>query len=39
VQTGASPFSFNGLGQPSQGVVLNIAGNLVTVNAETGYVH
>lgn len=38
LQTGTSPFSFNGLGQPSQGVVLQIAGGTITVNAETGYV-
>ena len=38
LQTGASPFSFNGLGQPSQNMVLNIAGRTITVITETGYV-
>ena len=31
-------FSFNGLGQPSAGVSLIVAGRPVTVTAETGYV-
>ena len=33
-----SPFTFNGLGQPSAAVTLSINGSLVTVSAETGYV-
>jgi len=33
-----SPFSFNGLGQPSAAVTLNVSGLTVTVTAETGYV-
>ena len=33
-----SPFSFNGLGQPSAAVTLAINGRPVTVSAETGYV-
>lgn len=33
-----SPFSFNGLGQPSAAVTLSVNGLPVTVNAETGYV-
>ena len=32
------PFSFNGLGQPSAGVALTVAGKTVTVTAESGYV-
>ena len=31
-------FFFNGLGQPSGLVSLNVAGQTITVNAETGYV-
>lgn len=39
VVAGAVPFSFNGLGQPSGGAVqLKVAGTVITVNAETGYV-
>jgi len=38
LQSGASPFSFDGLGRPSGGVVLDIAGRIIIVNAETGYV-
>jgi MSHA pilin protein MshC len=38
LQTGTSPFSFNGLGQPSGSVVLNVGGRAITVNIETGYV-
>jgi MSHA pilin protein MshC len=34
----ASPFSFNGLGQPSAAVTLAVDGGPVTVTAETGYV-
>ena len=34
----ASPFSFDGLGQPSSGVSLSVNGSAVTVAAETGYV-
>ena len=33
-----SPFSFNGLGQPSAAVTLSVNGRPVTVSAETGYV-
>ena len=32
-------FSFNGLGQPSAGVSLSVAGKSITVAAETGYVY
>lgn len=32
-------FSFNGLGQPSAGVSLSVAGRSITVAAETGYVY
>lgn len=32
-------FSFNGLGQPSAGVSLSVAGMSITVAAETGYVY
>ncbi len=34
----SSPFSFNGLGQPSAAVTLAVNGRPVTVSAETGYV-
>lgn len=34
----ASPFSFDGLGQPSSAVALSVNGSAVTVAAETGYV-
>jgi MSHA pilin protein MshC len=34
----ASPFTFNGLGEPSAAVTLAVNGNPVTVTAETGYV-
>jgi MSHA pilin protein MshC len=34
----ASPFSFDGLGQPSAAVTLAVNGNPVAVSAETGYV-
>ncbi|MGH8737001.1 MAG: pilus assembly FimT family protein [Burkholderiales bacterium] len=34
----SSPFTFNGLGQPSSGVTLAVNGRPVTVSAETGYV-
>lgn len=34
----ATTFSFNGLGQPSAGVSLNVGGRPITVAAETGYV-
>jgi MSHA pilin protein MshC len=33
-----SPFSFNGLGQPSAAVTLSVNGRPVAVSAETGYV-
>ena len=33
-----SPFSFNGLGQPSAAATLAVNGRPVTVSAETGYV-
>ena len=33
-----SPFSFNGLGQPSAGVTITVGGKSITVTAETGYV-
>lgn len=33
-----SPFAFNGLGQPSSAVTLNVGGTAVQVTAETGYV-
>ena len=33
-----SPFSFNGLGQPSAAVTLSVNGRPVNVSAETGYV-
>ena len=33
-----SPFSFNGLGQPSAAVTLSVNGSPITVSAETGYV-
>jgi len=33
-----SPFSFDGLGQPSSAVALSVNGSPVTVTAETGYV-
>lgn len=33
-----TPFSFNGLGQPSSAASVNVDGKTVTVNAETGYV-
>jgi MSHA pilin protein MshC len=41
MQTGTSPFSFNGLGQSSAAIdiVLNVAGRPITVSAETGYVY
>jgi hypothetical protein len=41
LQTGTSPFSFNGLGQSSAAIdiVLNVAGRAITVSAETGYVY
>jgi len=40
VSSTTTPFSFNGLGQPSPigGVGLTLAGHSVTVTAETGYV-
>lgn len=34
----ASPLSFNGLGQPSSAATINVGGQTITVNAETGYV-
>ena len=34
----ASPFAFNGLGQPSSGVTITVGGTSVQVTAETGYV-
>ena len=34
----ATTFSFNGLGQPSAGVALSVAGRPITVATETGYV-
>ena len=36
--TPVTTFSFNGLGQPSASIALNIGGSAVTVVAETGYV-
>jgi len=33
-----SPLSFNGLGQPSSAATINVGGQTITVNAETGYV-
>jgi MSHA pilin protein MshC len=33
-----SPFTFNGLGQPSAAVTLSVNGSPITVSAETGYV-
>lgn len=33
-----NPFSFNGLGQPSAAATVSVAGNTVTINAESGYV-
>lgn len=33
-----TPFSFNGLGQPSAPVALSVGGKAITVVAETGYV-
>ena len=34
----STTFSFNGLGQPSAALTLNIGGHLLNVTAETGYV-
>lgn len=34
----SSPFSFNGLGQPSAAVTLSVNGGAITVATETGYV-
>jgi MSHA pilin protein MshC len=34
----STTFSFNGLGQPSAAVTLNIGGHLLNVTGETGYV-
>jgi len=34
----SSPFTFNGLGQPSAAVTLGVNGRPLTVSAETGYV-
>lgn len=33
-----NPFRFNGLGQPSAAATVSVAGKMVVVNAETGYV-
>jgi len=33
-----SPLSFNGLGQPSSAATINVGGQTIAVNAETGYV-
>lgn len=33
-----SPLSFNGLGQPSSAATINVGGQTIIVNAETGYV-
>jgi MSHA pilin protein MshC len=38
LSSSSSPFTFNGLGQPSSAVTLNVSGLIVTVTAETGYV-
>jgi prepilin-type N-terminal cleavage/methylation domain-containing protein len=34
----ASPFAFNGLGQPSSAVTVTVGGSAIQVTAETGYV-
>ena len=34
----STTFSFNGLGQPSAGLTLNVGGHLLNVTGETGYV-
>jgi MSHA pilin protein MshC len=41
LKTGTSPFSFNGLGQPSTAIdiVFDVGGRAITVAAETGYVY
>jgi MSHA pilin protein MshC len=33
-----SPFSFNGLGQPSSAATVTVGARTITINAETGYV-
>jgi len=35
----SASFSFNGLGQPSAAQAFTVAGNSITVEAESGYVH